>query len=69
MSPPPDAAGMRHRLDEALLKEMLGEPLSDRELNIVQWFRNGEGCASCNSIRAAAIVQPYEYTTSRREDV
>lgn len=57
---------MRERIDEALLKEMLGEPLCERELMIVQWFRNGEGCAACNSVRATAAVQPYMYTTHRR---
>lgn len=40
---------MMRRVDEALLKEMLGEPLSERELAIAQWFRNGGGCASCAS--------------------
>lgn len=49
-SPPPDAAGMMRRVDEALIKEILGEPLSERELAIAQWFRNGEGCASCASL-------------------
>lgn len=57
---------MSERIDEALLKEILGEPLCERELMIVQWFRNGEGCAACNSIRAAAVVQPYKSAIHRR---
>jgi len=59
VSLPPDAAGMRQRTDDALLKEMLGESLSDRELAIVQWFRNGEGCASCASVKASGRQRPY----------
>ncbi len=57
VSPQPDAAGMRKRLDDALLKEMLGETLSDRELAIVQWIRNGEGCASCYSANARHFIR------------
>ncbi|MBA2442323.1 MAG: hypothetical protein H0V53_07965 [Rubrobacter sp.] len=40
---------MRERVDDALLKEMLGHPLSERELMIVQWVRNGGGCAPCRA--------------------
>ena len=47
VSPPPDPRAMRRRLDEALMKDMLGQPLSDRELAIVQWNRHGGGCAAC----------------------
>lgn len=46
-SSPPDADAMHGRMDDALLKDMLGEPLSERELMIVQWVRHGGGCAAC----------------------
>ena len=29
------------------MKDMLGHPLSDRELAMVQWTRHGGGCAVC----------------------
>lgn len=38
-SPEIDADGMHRRLDEALRKEMLGEPLTEQELRIVQYVR------------------------------
>lgn len=44
---------MRERVDDALLKEMLGHPLSERELMIVQWVRNGGGCAPCRAAGAS----------------
>lgn len=47
VSPRPDAAAMEERVDGALLKEILGEPLDRRELLIVQWVGNGGGCATC----------------------
>lgn len=46
-SPQPDPDAMRRRLDEALLKDMLGQPLSEREVVMVQWVRNGGGCSVC----------------------
>lgn len=38
-SPDVDPEGMRRRLDAALEKELLGEPLTDRERRIVQYVR------------------------------
>lgn len=38
-SPEVDAEGMRRRLDAALEKELLGEPLDERERRIVQYVR------------------------------
>lgn len=55
---------MRERLDEALLKEMLGQPLHDRELAIVQWVRNGEGCTSC-AVAASPGIRDESMHTSR----
>ncbi|TCJ17354.1 hypothetical protein E0L93_07435 [Rubrobacter taiwanensis] len=49
-SAPPDAAGMRRRVEEALLKEALGLELTGRERRIVQWVRNGNGCVACAMI-------------------
>lgn len=38
-SPEVDVEGMRRRLDAALEKELLGEPLTDGERRIVQYVR------------------------------
>jgi hypothetical protein len=46
-SAPPNPEAMRRRLDAALEKDMFGYPLSERELVMVQWVRNGGGCAAC----------------------
>lgn len=54
-SAPPDPEAMRRRLDAALKKELLGQPLSQRELAMVQWVRNGGGCAACGPTGAPGL--------------
>lgn len=49
-SPEVDPEGMRRRLDAALEKELLGEPLTDQERRIVQYVRHAS--------RAARPVDP-----------
>ncbi len=49
-SPDIDPEGMRRRLDAALEKELLGEPLSEEEKRIVQYVRYAS--------RAARPVDP-----------
>ena len=49
-SPEIDEEGMRRRLDEALEKEMLGQPLTEDEQRIVQYVRYAS--------RAARPVDP-----------
>jgi hypothetical protein len=49
-SPDIDPEGMRRRLDAALEKELLGEPLSEQERRIVQYVRYAS--------RAARPVDP-----------
>lgn len=49
-SPEVDPDGMRRRLDAALEKELLGEPLTDQERRIVQYVRYAS--------RAARPVDP-----------
>lgn len=49
-SPEIDHEGMRRRVDEALEKEMLGQPLDERERRIVQYVRYAS--------RAARPVDP-----------
>lgn len=49
-SKPLDAEGMRKRVDDALLKDARGEPLTEKELMIVQWIKHGGGgCRACSS--------------------
>lgn len=43
----PDAAAMDARMDEIRLKQILGHPLSERELMCLQIEENGFGCAPC----------------------
>jgi hypothetical protein len=44
---PEDAAGMEARMDAIRLKQILGEPLSERELMCLQIEQNGFGCHAC----------------------
>ncbi len=44
---PEDAAGMEGRMDAIRLKQILGEPLSERELMCLQIEQNGFGCHAC----------------------
>jgi hypothetical protein len=44
-----DVAGMEARMDAIRLKQMLGGPLTDRELMCLQIEQNGFGCAACSS--------------------
>lgn len=52
-SKPPDGEGMRERVDDALRKHELGEPLNQKELTIVQWVKYGGGCAACSGVEVA----------------
>jgi hypothetical protein len=42
-----DAAGMEERMDAIRLKQILGEPLTERELMCLQIEQNGFGCHAC----------------------
>lgn len=44
---PDDAAEMEGRMDAIRLKQILGEPLTDRELMCLQIEQNGFGCHAC----------------------
>jgi hypothetical protein len=44
---PKDEAGMEGRMDAIRLKQILGEPLTDRELMCLQIEQNGFGCHAC----------------------
>jgi hypothetical protein len=44
-----DVAGMEARMDAIRLKQMLGGPLTDRELMCLQIEQSGFGCAVCSS--------------------
>jgi hypothetical protein len=44
---PDEAAGMEHRMDAIRLKQILGEPLTERELMCLQIEQNGFGCHAC----------------------
>jgi hypothetical protein len=44
---PDDAAGMEDRMDVIRLKQILGEPLNERELMCLQIEQNGFGCHAC----------------------
>lgn len=60
-SPEVDVEGMRRRLDAALEKELLGEPLTDGERRIVQYVRYASRMA--RPVDAALRVRvnpPYE---------
>jgi len=48
-SQPPDAEDMESRADDARLRQMLGEPLSETDLRILQIEQNGFGCRACAS--------------------
>ncbi len=39
-----DAAGMEERMDAIRLKQLLGAPLTERELMCLQIEQNGMGC-------------------------
>ena len=42
-----DAAGMEDRMDAIRLKQIFGEPLTERELMCLQIEQNGFGCYAC----------------------
>jgi len=42
-----DAAGMEERMDAIRLKQILGGPLTERELMCLQIEQNGFGCHAC----------------------
>jgi hypothetical protein len=42
-----DATGMEERMDAIRLKQILGEPLTERELMCLQIEQNGFGCHAC----------------------
>jgi uncharacterized spore protein YtfJ len=41
-------APMEDRMDAIRLKQILGEPLTDKELMCLQIEQNGFGCAACS---------------------
>lgn len=56
-SKPPDGAGMRKRVDDALRKHQIGKALNQKELMIVQWVKYGGGCAACSGVEIAVKSQ------------
>lgn len=54
-SKPPDPEKTRKRVETTLRKHELGEPLTEKELMIVQWVRYG-GCHACGGSFAAVKV-------------
>ena len=40
---------MEDRMDAIRLKQILGEPLTDKELMCLQIEQNGFGCAACSN--------------------
>lgn len=57
-SPEIDAEGMRRRLDAALEKELLGEPLTERERRIVQYVRYASRAARPVDAELGVRVNP-----------
>jgi hypothetical protein len=47
-----DAVAMDARMDAIRLKQILGHPLSERELMCLQIEQNGFGCGPCSTGRA-----------------
>ena len=47
-----DAVAMDARMDAIRLKQILGHPLSERELMCLQIEQNGFGCGPCSTDRA-----------------
>ena len=48
-----DDAGIEERMDAIRLKQILGHPLTERELMCLQMEQNGFGCASCSGATPA----------------
>lgn len=57
-SPEIDPEGMRRRVDEALEKEMLGQPLTDQERRIVQYVRYASRAAKPVDLGIQVRVDP-----------
>lgn len=57
-SPEVDVEGMRRRLDAALEKELLGEPLTDQERRIVQYVRYASRAARPLDAELRVMVSP-----------
>jgi hypothetical protein len=51
---PDERAGMEARMDAIRLKQILGEPLGDRELMCLQIEQNGFACRPCATSRIAS---------------
>ena len=49
-----DRAAMEARMDAIRLKQILGGPLTDRELMCLQIEQNGFACQACSSPRVAS---------------
>jgi hypothetical protein len=52
-SRPADPEGSRKRVEGALRKHDLGEPLTEKETLIVYWVRHGGGCHACGGVNVA----------------
>ncbi len=58
-SRPPDEEQLERRADEARLRQLLGDPLSETDLRILQIEQNGFGCHSCaGPHRAGGVSMP-----------
>jgi hypothetical protein len=47
---------MRERMDAVRLKEILGHPLTEREVMLLQFEQNGMGCGTCHHPEADATA-------------
>lgn len=58
-SQPPDQERLHRRVDEARLRQLLGHPLNETDLRILQIEQQGFGCHSCDgSHQAGGVSMP-----------
>lgn len=58
-SQPPDSQKLDRRVDEARLRQLLGEPLNETDLRILQMEQQGFGCHTCGgSHQAGGVSMP-----------
>lgn len=67
-SPEVDPEGMRRRLDAALEKELLGEPLDERERRIVQYVRYASRAARPVDAELRVRVNPPDGAAPEDQD-
>jgi hypothetical protein len=55
-SQPPDEERLHRRADEARLRQLLGQPLNETDLRILQMEQQGFGCHACGGPHQAGGV-------------